>query len=69
MLTEFDERIVVFSGFSEDFRGFDQYVGRCRGGGIHLHVYGMGGYRGCSGCQYRPGCRESAHAAGEQAEL
>jgi len=69
MLVEFDDNIVIFNGGKEEWKGYDQYVDRCKGGGIHLHVYGLGSYRGCYRCRFQEGCRSYAHCCGEQAEL
>ena len=68
-LSEFDERIVIFNGGTERWKGWDQYVDRCEGGGKHLHIYKLGGYKECSDCRHQKVCSNTAYVAGEQSEL
>ena len=49
--------------------GADQFVDRCEGGAVNLHIYRIGSYPKCDGCEYQDKCLESAHVAGEQAEF
>jgi hypothetical protein len=67
-LSEFDENIVNFDGGQEKWKGWDQYLARCRGGGVHLHLYKLSGYKGCEGCRFIRQCANNAHCYGEQAE-
>ena len=47
----------------------DQYVERCKGDAVNLHIYRLGQYPGCTGCKYKKECDNSARVAGEQAEF
>lgn len=67
-LAEFDESIVLFDGGQEAYKGWDQYVERCNGGGVHLHIYKLGSYRECYGCRRQDDCRKYAICCAEQAE-
>lgn len=62
------EQKVCFDG---EFRRkeADQFINRCKGGAINLHIYRMGYYNGCAGCEHQNSCQNSGYTAGEQAEL
>jgi hypothetical protein len=47
----------------------DQYVAACSGGGINLHIFGLGGYPECWECSNQQACEKESVLAGEQAEL
>ena len=47
----------------------DQYIERCKAGAINLHLYRIGNYSGCVGCEHQKDCSNSAYTAGEQAEF
>ena len=79
-LTEFDENLILFDGGENPKRwktcGIpegkvpDQYVKRCRGGGVNLHIYRLGDYNECYKyeCKFHSDCSKTAACAGEQAE-
>jgi len=62
------EEEILFDG-GETRRCADQYIERCRGNAINLHIYRLGDYSGCIGCEHQPKCKDSAFTAGEQAEF
>lgn len=78
MLTEFDKSLILFDGGENPKKwasyGFpeghvpNQYVKRCDGGGVNLHIYEMGWYRQCSGCRLQESCKNMGRVSGEQAE-
>ena len=47
----------------------DQYVERCKGGAINLHLFTLGAYNGCRECKYQEECLKTAYISGEQADL
>lgn len=59
---------VRFDG-GEKRANIDQYVKRCEGNAINLHIYRLGYYSKCTDCEYQTKCKSSAFTAGEQAEL
>lgn len=62
------EEKVRFDG-KESRKDADQYIEQCEGGAVNLHIYTMGRYIGCNGCEYQKKCQHTAFIAGEQAEL
>jgi hypothetical protein len=47
----------------------DQYVKECSMGAVNLHIYQIGRYEGCNGCQKQKACQEYAGVVAEQAEI
>jgi hypothetical protein len=45
----------------------NQYVEHCERGGKNLHIYHLGSYNQCGGCEKRVHCRNFAACCGEQA--
>ena len=68
MTEPLEDQIARFDGGNDEVHG-EQYMKRCKGGAINPHIYSIGNYSGCNGCEYQDECLMSAFAAGEQGEL